>query len=77
MKNSENRFSSETLKLAVMVILSYLVPVFGMAFSAYVLIYSKTHRVERWLRKLAVVSLILQLLIVAMGVVGWATWVIN
>lgn len=58
MKNSENRFSNETLKLVVMVLLSYLVPVMGIAFSAYVLIYSKTHPVERWLRKLAVISFV-------------------
>lgn len=77
MKNSGNRFSNENLKFAVLVLLSYVVPIIGIGFSAYILIYSKTHPVEIWIRKLAFIALIIQLLLVALGVVGWASWHFN
>lgn len=77
MKNNEERETNESLKLAILILLSYIVPVVGMAFSIYVLIHSKTHPVEKWIRKLAVISLIIQLLIVALGVAGLATWYTN
>ncbi|PRY83112.1 hypothetical protein [Alkalibacterium olivapovliticus] len=74
MKSSENRFTSEDLKFSVLVLLSYIVPVVGIGFSSYVLIYSKTHPVDRWIRKLAVIALIMQLLMISLAAVGWAAW---
>lgn len=57
----QHRLDHELLMLSVLVILAFVVPVMGIAFAIYVLVYAHKQVTEKWVKILAVLAIISQL----------------
>lgn len=65
----------DSVKLIVFILLSYIVPVIGIGFSIYLLINATKNHYSMWVKRLAVLSLCIQLLPVLGVLLGWITWI--
>lgn len=64
-------------KVMTLILLSYIVPVFGIVFSVYILMSSDIIKYAGWVKALATISLVLQLLIILGMVIGWLAWMFS
>jgi len=64
-------------KVMTLILLSYIVPVFGIVFSVYILMSSDIINYTGWVKALATISLVLQLLIILGMVIGWLAWMFS
>ncbi|WP_407372078.1 hypothetical protein [Carnobacterium sp.] len=65
----------DAVKLIIFILLSYIVPVIGIGFSIYLLINATKNHYGVWVKRLAVLSLCIQLLPVLGVLVGMITWI--
>lgn len=77
MERSNNKELQLIAKVITLIMLSYIVPVFGIVFSIYILTSSDIIRYATWVKALATISLILQLLVILGMVIGWLTWLFS
>lgn len=64
----------DALKIVVFVLLSYVVPVAGLGFSLYILSDSEMRNYSSWVKPVALLSLVVQLVIIVSAILGWVVW---
>lgn len=72
MTQGEPTQSDELFKMAIMLILAYFVPVAGIGFAIYLIMYAKQNPVERWIPILAWIALLVQALPVILAIIAFA-----
>lgn len=77
MKNGEKIEAQDLLKASISLLLSYLVPIIGIGFSIYILSISKREHYNSWIKIMAMLSFVIQLLIIFFLIIGWLTWTVN
>ncbi|GEK88607.1 hypothetical protein SAMN04488100_11426 [Alkalibacterium putridalgicola] len=77
MERSNNKELQLIAKVVTLIMLSYIVPVFGIVFSTYILTSSDIIRYATWVKALSSISLILQLMVILGMVIGWLTWLFS
>ena len=65
----------DSVKLIIFILLSYIVPVIGIGFSIYLLMNATKNHYGTWVKRLAVLSLCIQLLPVLGVLIGMITWI--
>ena len=65
----------DSVKLIIFILLSYIVPVIGIGFSIYLLMNATKNNYGIWVKRLAVLSLCIQLLPVLGTLIGMITWI--
>lgn len=73
-KKEKHNDVKEAAKILIILLLSYLVPVVGAGFSLYILSNKKMKNYARWVPVLSVISLIIQLLIILLMLIGYLMW---
>lgn len=64
-------------KIMTLILLSYIVPVFGIVFSIYILMSSDIVKYASWIKALSTISFVLQLLIILGMAIGWLAWLFS
>ncbi|GAB2497754.1 hypothetical protein GCM10008929_18280 [Alkalibacterium psychrotolerans] len=75
MTQREPTQSDELFKLAIMLILAYFVPIAGIGFAIYLILYARNHTVEKWIPILAWIALVVQVLPVILAIIAFASFV--
>lgn len=74
MTQREPTQSDELFKLAIMLILAYFVPIAGIGFAIYLIMYAKNNPVEKWIPILAWIALVVQALPVILAIIAFASF---
>ncbi|SEL13494.1 hypothetical protein SAMN04488700_0415 [Carnobacterium iners] len=74
MGKNKGSADQESVKVIIFVILSYIVPLIGIGFSIYILTNSNMKNYSSWIKPLALISLVTQILIILSAVLGIITF---
>lgn len=61
----------EGIEVLTLLLLSYIVPIIGIGFSVYILGKTRLKNYGRWVYVLSLISLIIQLLVIAFALLGY------
>lgn len=75
MTQRDSTHSDELFKLAILLILAYFVPIVGIGFAIYLILYSRNNTVEKWIPVLAWIALLVQALPVILAIIAFASFV--
>lgn len=75
MKDNKVSMDQESVKVIIFIILSYIVPLVGIGFSLYILTHSNMKNYSGWIKPLALLSLVIQILTILSAIIGVITFV--
>ncbi|MDZ7834564.1 MAG: hypothetical protein U5K84_03705 [Alkalibacterium sp.] len=77
MDRKESNASQLIVKIAVHILLSYIMPVIGAGFSIALLMDPEMRNYGKWVKTLAIISLVMQALLISGMLLGWLAWGLN
>ena len=67
----------EGMKVLVLLLLSYVVPIIGIGFSIYILSNTKLRNYGQWVFVLSMISLIIHLIVIVLALLGYFMFIKN
>lgn len=65
------------IKIGLLILLSYIIPILGIGFSIFILTRSELRNYGKWVKMLAVISLLLQIVMILGIALGVAAWMLD
>lgn len=66
----------EGMKVLVLLLLSYVVPIIGIGFSIYILSNTKLRNYGQWVFVLSMISLIIHLIVIVLALLGYFMFIV-